>query len=78
MKKVKKKNEDCKRYSPSSEFTPNYCGSQEGVAKFTYHLIPDFILVKIVIVTTMLISMVVAKVLMIKIGSKLIKNFIKI
>jgi hypothetical protein len=44
MKKVKKKNEDCKRYSPSSEFTPNYCGSQEGVAKFTYHLIPDFIL----------------------------------
>lgn len=42
--KVKKSDKDCKRFSPTAEFTPNNCGSQEGVAKFTYKLIPDFIL----------------------------------
>jgi len=44
MKKVKKKNRDCKRFTNSKNFVPNHCGSQEGVAKLSYYLIPDFIL----------------------------------
>jgi len=41
---IKRKNRDCKHFTSTTEFVPNKCGSLEGVAKFTYHLIPDFIL----------------------------------
>lgn len=43
-KQVKKNDRECKRYSPTAEFTPNFCGSLEGIAKITYRFIPNFIL----------------------------------